>query len=231
MSTQKRSSAPKLPLEAERAIESLRASVSSSGREISEGGLRRLIGVESGGSALAKNALGSSATGLGQFVESTWLDQALRGNTAVNRAAFDRGLIEHTPKGGLRVVEGKYRELLDLRNDAAVMVRATADYARQNLSTLSKANLDGIGDVSKLTPQQRDAYAYVLHLLGPGNGIKFLRGGDSGLSENESRVLLSQQVGMAGASSSIATAGSARQALKEFTERLARKVANLSEPT
>lgn len=216
----------KLPASAEAAVIRIASNTESLNRGLSPDGLRRLLGTESGGNAAIKNLQGSSATGLGQFIDATWLDQATRPNTPVNRVAVAKGLVEATPQG-LRIADDKKSDLLALRYDAALMVDATASYAQQNLATLSKANLEGIGDVSKLTPQQRDAYAYVMHLLGPGNGIRYLSGGNNALSETESRNLLNQQVGVANASRYIELAGGASPALQQFTDRLAKKVAGL----
>lgn len=81
--------------------------------------LDQIIGVESGGDPNAKNHR-SSATGLGQFIESTWLDMLAR----------------HRPD-----IKGTREELLELRKDPALSRAMTDAYASDNSAVLSKAGL------------------------------------------------------------------------------------------
>lgn len=216
-----------LPAAAERVLTTLAQNPTAAKRIMSPDGVRRLLASESGGQPTIKNAQGSSATGLGQFVDRTWLGEATRANSAVNRVALEKGFLEQTPKG-LRIAAGKQADLLALRNDPALMTEATIAYAQQNLAILSAAKIDGIGDVSKLEPQKRDGYAYVMHLLGPGNGIRILTGGASALSEAESRTLLEQQIGVVKATRYAELAGGAAPALQRFVTQRARKVGGIN---
>ena len=79
----------------------------------------QIIGAESGGDASAKNSR-STATGAGQFIDSTW-------------AAM---LAKHRPD-----ITGTPAELLALRNDPQLSREMTAAYAADNGAFLSKAGL------------------------------------------------------------------------------------------
>lgn len=80
----------------------------------------RIVSVESGGSATAKNPR-SSATGAGQFIESTWLDMIGR----------------HRPD-----LAGLPRDqVLALRNDAGLSRQMTQAYADENAVGLRAAGL------------------------------------------------------------------------------------------
>jgi len=81
----------------------------------------RVISVESGGNTNAKNP-DSSATGLGQFIESTWLDLFRRYYPA-EAANLGR--------------EG----ILALRTDAAISKNLIEKYARENAAVLQKAGV------------------------------------------------------------------------------------------
>ncbi|MCP2083977.1 UNVERIFIED_ORG: hypothetical protein J2W74_005242 [Methylorubrum zatmanii] len=80
----------------------------------------RIIGVESGGDATAKNPR-SSATGAGQFIESTWLDMI--GKHRPDLAGLPRD------------------QVLALRNDAGLSRQMTQAYADENAAGLRAAGL------------------------------------------------------------------------------------------
>lgn len=103
----------------------------------------RIVGVESGGNATAKNPL-SSATGLGQFIESTWLSM------------FQK----HFPERAANMTRGA---ILALRNDAAVSRQMIENYARENSEILKAAGVS-----------VNDAAVYLAHFLGPKGAIATL---------------------------------------------------------
>lgn len=104
----------------------------------------KLIGTESGGDDNAKNPR-SSATGAGQFIDSTWLATVKK----------------HAPN----IAAGKSdAELLALRTNGPLSREMTAAYARDNLGVLQQAGFDGSPGNIKLA-----------HFAGPGGAVKVLR--------------------------------------------------------
>lgn len=102
-----------------------------------------IIGAESGGDPNAKNP-NSSATGAGQFINSTWLDT----------------ITKHRPD----LAEGKSpEEILALRSDPALSKEMTAAYAGDNAGILSKAGVP-------VTPGN----TYLAHFAGPQGAIGLL---------------------------------------------------------
>ena len=104
----------------------------------------RIIGVESGGKADAKNP-NSTATGAGQFIESTWLDIVKRNRPDIARGRSDA-------------------ELLELRKDPRL--------SREMVGVLMNENrqaLEGAG-----VPTDSGSL-YLAHFLGAGGAINVLR--------------------------------------------------------
>src|SRR5262249_3491993 len=102
------------------------------------------IGVESGGNPNATNP-NSSASGLGQFIDSTWLStiKAARPDLAAGKSDAD---------------------LLALKSDPALSREMTEAYANQNQAILSKAGV----------PVTRGT-TYLAHFAGPGGAVKVLQ--------------------------------------------------------
>jgi hypothetical protein len=105
---------------------------------------RDVAQAESGGNASAKNPL-SSATGIGQFIESTWL-RLFRENFPDRAASLSR--------------EG----ILALRNNAQVSFDLIKAYARENAAVLQKAGVS-----------VTEANLQLAHFLGPGGAIDVLK--------------------------------------------------------
>ena len=103
-----------------------------------------IIGAESGGNPNAVNPR-SSASGLGQFIDSTWL------------ATFKAARPD--------LAEGKSdQEILALKTDPQLSKEMTEAYAGQNQATLSKAGLP-------VTPGS----TYLAHFAGPGGAVKVMQ--------------------------------------------------------
>lgn len=145
----------------------------------------------------------SSATGLGQFLDSTWLGEARRPGSWLNAAASLRGLLG--PDGHART--GARTALLALRTDPEASIEAVADHAAGNLARLGRAG------VRAETPAAQARAAYLAHHLGLGDALRFL---GSGLAEQRAGRLLTAQVGAAAADRRIASAGSATGAHREW---------------
>ena len=103
----------------------------------------KIVGVESGGNASAKNPL-SSATGLGQFIESTWL--------TLFRKYF--------PAQAASMTE---QQILELRKDADTSRAMIELYAQENAKILKAAGVS-----------VNDAALYLAHFLGPGGAAGLL---------------------------------------------------------
>lgn len=104
----------------------------------------RIVGVESGGNANAKNP-NSSATGLGQFIESTWL----------------RMFKQYFPDRASGLSD---QMILELRKNAAISRDMVGLYMQENAKIFQQAGV-------AIT----DANLYLAHFLGPGGATKLLK--------------------------------------------------------
>lgn len=104
----------------------------------------RVVGAESGGDPRARNP-NSTATGVGQFIESTWLD------------LFRRYYPQQAATMGRDAI-------LALRNDSEVSRRLIEAYAKENADALQKAGL-----------AVTEANLHLAHFLGVGGAIKVLK--------------------------------------------------------
>jgi tape measure domain-containing protein len=111
----------------------------------------QVVKAESGGNATAKNPL-SSATGLGQFIESTWVSMFKK----------------HFPA---RAESMTRAEILARRNDAEDSKALIEAYARENAAILQKAGVSV--DAAAL---------HLAHFLGPQGAIKALTADPSALA-------------------------------------------------
>lgn len=102
-----------------------------------------IIGAESHGNSAARNQF-SSALGLGQFVDATWLDLIRR----------------HRPEIASSRSE---RDILDMRKDPELSRFMTARYVEENKSILTRKGLP-------VTP----GALYLAHFAGPGGAIAIL---------------------------------------------------------
>lgn len=120
-------------------------------------------GQESGFKADAQ-AKTSSARGLFQFIESTWLEM-VRDHGSKYGLAAQAQQISTGSDGRPRVMDAAARrEILDLRDDPRIASAMAAEYARSNQQILSREIGVDIGKVD----------LYLGHFLGPVGASKFL---------------------------------------------------------
>lgn len=104
----------------------------------------KIIGVESGGKSNAKNP-NSTATGLGQFIEGTWLEEI--------KNSFPN------------LIQGKSKqEILDLRKDPEISRQVLDKHTQRNGDALRSASLP-----------VNDTTLYLAHFLGVGAASKVLK--------------------------------------------------------
>jgi len=105
----------------------------------------------------------SSATGLFQFIESTWLDM-------VRRHGPEHGLASEASalRGGADAATR--RDILALRNDPELSARMAGELARENAQTL-EARLGRAPNAGEL---------YAAHVMGPGGAIRLIEAAASG---------------------------------------------------
>ena len=116
-----------------------------------------------------------------------------------------------------RVTPAARGSLLALRYDAQASINSIADYARSNIATIRKAGV-ATGD----TPQALARIAYLGHHLGPGDAIRFLKGG---LGQSRAAHLLKAQIGSTPAIERIGRIGDATAAHREWLNGyIARKI-------
>ena len=146
----------------------------------------------------------SSARGLTQFLTRTWVGEAERAGTFLNKIARANNWLAD---------DGKIRSdcrstLLSLRLDARCSIEAAADYAKANVAHLQEAGIK-VGS----SPAQFAQLAYLGHQLGAHDAVSFLNGQ---VSEARSRKLLVAQIGNKEASRRIQEAGDSTRAHRHW---------------
>jgi len=126
----------------------------SGGRLVPKEWSKATVGIESGGRTDAKNPL-SSATGKGQFIESTWLDLTQR----------------HFPE----LTKGRSRqEILDLRKNGPLSKRMTEIYAEENAVKLRRAGLPILPETNYLAHHFDASGAKKILTAKPGTSLESL---------------------------------------------------------
>jgi hypothetical protein len=100
----------------------------------------------------------SSAVGLTQFLEATWLDRARKLGSYLNEQAKAAGLLEADQRTAL----------LALRTVARVSITTAAEFANDNLAILAKAGFTPASD------DEKARLAYLAHHEGAGGARSFL---------------------------------------------------------
>ena len=107
----------------------------------------------------------SSATGLFQFVEQTWL-RTLKAHGAEDGFAAQAAAIDESPSGKLTVADPAQRQaILALRNDPQASALMAAEMTRDSKDQLERT----------LGRSVNDGELYLAHFFGPGGAAKFLQ--------------------------------------------------------
>jgi hypothetical protein len=130
-----------------------RSDALAAGYALQGGYVDRVVGTESGGNPTAKNPK-STATGAGQFIESTWLTMMSK-----YRPDLTKGKTEP--------------QILAMRNNPTLSREMTAKYAEENGAALRKANLP-----------VNDGTLYLAHFAGPGGAQKLLKANPNASAES-----------------------------------------------
>ncbi|MBB3032452.1 peptidoglycan-binding protein [Alteriqipengyuania lutimaris] len=155
----------------------------------------------------------SSAAGLGQFLSGTWIGMAQKPGNWLHDVAREKGWLNANGK----VAPAARGSLLALRYDADASIYSIADYARSNIATIRRAGVETGED-----PQALARVAYLGHHLGPGDAIRYLKGG---LSESRAAHLLKAQIGSGQAVQRINRMGDASLAHRDWLNGyIARKI-------
>lgn len=146
----------------------------------------------------------SSAAGLGQFLSGTWVGMAEQPGNYLNDLARKNGWLD----GNNRVLSGARGPLLALRYNAEASINSIADYAQRNIRLIRNAGIQTPDNAISMAQ-----LAYLGHHLGPGDAIRYLKGG---LSESRAAHLLKAQIGTDQASHRINRAGDATTAHRNW---------------
>lgn len=120
-------------------------------------------GVESNFDPSIKSST-SSATGLYQFVDQTWLDMVATHGQKHGLSNY-AAMIDRKPSGRLEVHDAKMKQkILDLRKDPKTAALMAAEYTAQNQKHLENKVGGKIGDTE----------LYLAHFMGAGGASKFL---------------------------------------------------------
>lgn len=174
------------------------------------GYLLRQAQVESGLDPHAK-ASTSSATGLFQFIDDTWM-------TMVRRHGPQHGLAEQSRRieaGNLSA--GERAAILDLRKDPALSTRMAAEFAAENARALKAAGTERIGATE----------LYLAHFLGAGGAVRFMEG----LRERPSAAAASALPKAAEANPSIFHPQGRAASFREVYDRFAKKFDGVDAPS
>lgn len=147
----------------------------------------------------------SSATGLYQFIDRTWLSMVKE-----NGAKY--GLEDYAAKLESGKVDAKTRrEILDLRKDPKLSALMAAEYARDNKESLEKSVGGEIGDTE----------LYLAHFLGAGGAKRFL----SAMRRNPNQIAAQVMPDAAHANRNVFYGKSGARTLSQVYDRFAAKLA------
>ena len=122
----------------------------------------------------ASKADGTSATGLTQFLDGTWLSEAQREGTYLHEVAKEKGLLDENG----HVLKNERQALLDLRKDPTISIVAAPEYDLSVFDAVSEKK-DAAGNPlipEGLSDDEKAKYLYICHHEGEEGAIQFLSG-------------------------------------------------------
>jgi len=121
----------------------------------------------------------SSAKGLYQFIESTWLDMVKKNGAEYGLEKYANAITRRS-NGSLTVADPALRrEILALRKDPQLSAYMAAEYANENRQYLS----------ARLNREVTDTDLYMAHFLGAGGAVKFLTAMDKNPNQRAAAIL------------------------------------------
>lgn len=165
----------------------------------------------------------SSARGLTQFINDTWVAQARVGGSLLNETALERGYIRATDNG-FEVLDRT--ALLALRDDPTLSIVSAAEHGRDNLARLERNGFLP----ANLTDDEKAKYMYFAHHEGYAGATRHLTDSRTA-DENQARRALETNRAVVRARYGTTVAefverhnGSYREAYQEFAEAEARRI-------
>lgn len=130
---------------------------------------------ESGFEPNAKSS-SSTATGLFQFIEDTWLRVIKKAGSELGLGKYSEHIVE-TREGGYRVADRAMRsEILNLRNNPDVAALVAGEFSRENAHYLN----------DKLGRPPTQGELYLAHFMGPGEAARLIHLADKKPNEKAS---------------------------------------------
>ncbi len=159
----------------------------------------------------------SGASGLTQFLASTWVGRATTAGTYINEVAVERGFVRRDERGRFVIVNRQ--ALLELRSNPTASIVSAAEYGRDNLRSLERLGLLP----ANMTDDQRARYMYYAHHEGLAGAVRLLTDSRTA-TEDGARRALALRLGTRPAAALAGQHGSYREAFGVWTEGQARRL-------
>jgi hypothetical protein len=129
----------------------------------------------------------SSARGLTQFLDGTWIGLATSKDSYLSEQAIRRGYVAEEVKTNRLIVKNK-KGLLSMRDDPETSIMVSVDYGVLNFRALlrKKCNVSGINSSEKAK------LFYLMHHLGFGEAWQFI---ENKIQEERAKKIFSDQIG------------------------------------
>lgn len=121
----------------------------------------------------------SSATGLYQFIERTWLETVAKHGYKHGLGKYGQEITFDPKRGKISVSSPKMKqEILELRKNPEIASKMAAEFAKDNRDYLAGATKKDIGSTEM----------YLAHFLGAGSAAKFINGMDRNGNQPASKL-------------------------------------------